>query len=118
MFQPVSFPETIETLVRCIEELPPERSVEETVRLLRSGVSEAELAAAAALAVCRSSELPFVHHGGPLHPVAALVAVRGTMQRLREEERWLPLIQDVALVSRHIHDVGSGPYVMPAMEPR
>src|SRR5438876_4853629 len=112
MFQPVSFPDSIESLVRWIEDLPPERAVEETVRLLRAGESEVRLATAAALAACRSSELPFVHHGGPLHPVAALVAVRGTQERLPEEERWLPLIQDIALVSRHLHDSGSAPYVM------
>jgi hypothetical protein len=118
MFQRITFSAEIEPLVQLIEDTPPDRVVAETVRLLRSGVAETAMATAAALAVSRSSELPFVHHGGPLHPVAALPAVRGTMDRLPEEERWLPLIQDVALVSRHIHDHGGAPYLMPAMEPR
>jgi hypothetical protein len=118
MFQPVTFPAECEPLVRLLEDTPTEHAVTEAVRLLREGVSETALATAAALAVSRSSELPFVHHGGPLHPVAALPAVRGTMDRLPLEERWLPLIQDVALVSRHIHDSGGAPYLMPAMEPR
>jgi hypothetical protein len=117
MARPVQLPEDIEPLARFVEETPPREVVRETVRRLRGGVSEREMMAAAALAVMRSTEMPFVHHGGPLHPVAALPAAEATMGRMEEGLRWLPLIQDVALANRHIHDPASGPSIMPEIEP-
>jgi len=117
MARPVRLPDEVEPLARFVEETPPREIVRETVKRLRGGVTEGEMMVAAALAVMRSTEMPFVHHGGPLHPVAALPAVEATMGRMGEGLRWLPLIQDVALANRHIHDPASGPSIMPEIEP-
>lgn len=117
MVHPVKLPDEVEPLARFVEETPPEGIVRETVNRLRGGVPEREMMVAAALAVVRSTEMPFVHHGGPLHPVAALPAVEATMGRMPEGLRWLPLIQDVALANRHIHDPASGPSIMPEIAP-
>jgi hypothetical protein len=117
MARPVRLPDAVEPLARFVEETPPGTIVRETVRRLQEGVPEREMITAAALAVMRSTEMPFVHHGGPLHPVAALPAVEATMDRMPEGLRWLPLIQDVALANRHIHDPTSGPSIMPEIAP-
>ena len=117
MFRVIRFGTELEPLVGFVEETLPDRIVEETVGKLRSGTDPDRMMVALALAAIRSTEMPFVHHGGPLHPVAALPAVRATMARLPANRRELPLIQDVALANAHIHDAASGPYVMPEIEP-
>ena len=117
MAQGIRFSEDIEPLVHFIEETPPEKIVEETTAKLLEGAPEEQMMTALTLAVIRSTEMPFVHHGGPLHPVAALHSIRHTMARLPEKERLLPLVQDVALANAHIHDAASGPYVMPEIDP-
>ena len=117
MAQAIRFSEDIEPLVHFIEETPPEEIVEETTAKLLEGAPEDQMMTALTLAVIRSTEMPFVHHGGPLHPVAALHSIRHTMARLPEKERLLPLVQDVALANAHIHDAASGPYVMPEIDP-
>ena len=117
MAQGIRFSEDIEPLVHFIEETPPEKIVEETTAKLLEGAPEDQMMTALTLAVIRSTEMPFVHHGGPLHPVAALHSIRHTMARLPEKERLLPLVQDVALANAHIHDAASGPYVMPEIDP-
>ena len=117
MFRPVRFPDSIEPLVRFVEETSPEDIVEETVAKLAGGTGVEQVMQATALAVIRCTEMPYVHHGGPLHPVAALHAVEETMRRLPEEMRLLPLVQDVALANGHIHDPASGPYVLPEISP-
>ena len=117
MFHVIRFGAELEPLVGFVEETLPDRIVEETVKKLRSGTNPDQMMVALSLAAIRSTEMPFVHHGGPLHPVAALPAVRATMARLPADRRALPLIQDVTLANAHIHDVASGPYVMPKIEP-
>ena len=117
MANAIRFSDEIEPLVHFVEETAPEQIVEQTVTRLETGTSPDRMMTALALAVIRSSEMPFVHHGGPLHPVAALPGIRGTMARLPESERLLPLVQDVALANAHIHDTISGPYLMPEIDP-
>lgn len=117
MANAIRFPAEIEPLVHFVEETPSEQIVEQTVTRLREGTSPDRMMTALALAVVRSTEMPFVHHGGPLHPVAALHSIRGTMTRLPETGRLLPLVQDVALANAHIHDAISGPYLMPEIDP-
>ncbi|MCZ6636331.1 MAG: hypothetical protein O7G87_23275 [bacterium] len=117
MFRAIRFAEDIEPLVRFVEETLPARIVEETVAKLGAGTSAKQMMLALALAAIRSTEMPFVHHGGALHPVAALPAIEQTMGRLQGRMSWVPLAQDVALSNAHIHDVSSGPYVMPEIEP-
>src|SRR5438046_10212738 len=67
---------------------------------------------ASALAVVRSSDLPPGHHGGPLHPVAGLHAVRHIAARLPGEYALLPVIQNVAVANNHIHSPAMGPFIL------
>jgi hypothetical protein len=65
---------------------------------------------ASALAVVRSSDLPPGHHGGPLHPLAGLYAVSKLVGRLEGEDRFLPVLQHVALSNKHVHDPVTAPF--------
>ncbi len=65
---------------------------------------------ASALAVTRSTDLPPGHHGGPLHPLAGLYAITNLVNRLEGEEKFLPVLQHVALSNKHIHHPAMGPY--------
>ena len=67
MAQGIRFSEDIEPLVHFIEETAPEKIVEETTARLLEGAPEEQMMTALTLAVIRSTEMPFVHHGGPLH---------------------------------------------------
>jgi hypothetical protein len=60
--------------------------------------------------VTRSTEMPPGHHGGPLHPLAGLYAVSKTVERLEGEQRFLPVLQHVALTNKHINHPAMGPY--------
>jgi hypothetical protein len=70
-----------------------------------------------ALAVTRSSDLPTGHHGGPLHPLAGLHAVSHLVERLEGEQRFVPVLQHVALANKHIHHPAMGPYSLLEFEP-
>jgi hypothetical protein len=72
---------------------------------------------ASALAVARSSDLPPGHHGGPLHPLAGLYAVTKLSERLEGEQRFLPILQHVALSNKHIHDPVTSPFSLLEFKP-
>ena len=118
MFEPLQFPAPMESKVRFIEETPPDQIVEATLKELRTGTSPAELLAASALAVTRSTDLPADHHGGPIHPVAGVFAVYETARRLRDDWALMPVLHNVALSNKHIHSPAMGPAIMPKIEPR
>jgi hypothetical protein len=67
--------------------------------------------------VTRSSDLPPGHHGGPLHPLVGLHAVRSISERLSGETRFMPVLQHVALSNKHIHHPGMGPYALLEFDP-
>jgi hypothetical protein len=112
MARRVAYPEHIEPLVQFVEETPPERIVAATHERLAAGTSTKDMLLASALAVVRSSDLPPGHHGGPLHPLAGLHAVRHTAARLPGEYAHLPVIQNVAVSNKHIHSPAMGPYLL------
>jgi hypothetical protein len=117
MYSCVRYPDAIEPLVQFIEETDPSRILDETLAKLRAGVPIKTMLTASALAVTRSSDLPPGHHGGPLHPLVGLHAVRHIAERVSGENRFLPVLQHVALSNKHIHHPGMGPYMLPAFEP-
>ena len=106
----VQYPDAIEPLVQFIEETPPDEIVDRTLEKLRAGVPAQTMLTASALAVARSSDLPPGHHGGPLHPLAGLYAVSQLVGRLEGEQRFVPVLQHVALSNKHIHHPAMGPY--------
>src|SRR5690348_10844397 len=93
----VQYPAAIEPLVQFIEETPPAEIVDRALEKLRAGVPVETMLTASALAVVRSTEMPPGHHGGPLHPLAGLYAVAKTVERLEGEEKFVPVLQHVAL---------------------
>ena len=117
MPQRVQYPDAIEPMVQFIEDTPPEEIIDRTLEKLRAGVSTETMLTASALAVTRSTEMPPGHHGGPLHPLAGLYAVSKTVERLEGEERFLPVLQHVALTNKHIHHPAMGPYALPEFAP-
>jgi hypothetical protein len=110
MPQRVQFPDAIEPLVQFIEETPPGEILDRTLDKLRAGVPTQTMLTASALAVARSTEMPPGHHGGPLHPLAGLYAVSKLVERLEGEQRFVPVLQHVALTNKHIHHPAMGPY--------
>jgi len=108
--QRVQYPETIEPLVQFIEETPPEAILDRTLEKLRAGVSTQTMLTASALAVTRSTDMPAGHHGGALHPLAGLYAVTKLIERLEGEEKFVPVLQHVALSNKHINHPAMGPY--------
>ena len=118
MARPVELPETMEATVRFIEDTPPASIVEATIaKLDADDTSPAELLAASALAVSRSTELPADHHGGPVHPVSGLHAVHHTGAWLSGDWARMPIIHSVALANRHVHSPEMGPMIMPRLTP-
>src|SRR5690348_18469970 len=117
MLHRVEYPETIEPLVQFIEETPPSDILDQTLDKLRAGVSTRTMLTASALAVIRSTDMPPGHHGGPLHPLAGLYAVTKLVERLEGEEKYVPVLQHVALSNKHIHHPAMGPYRMPEFAP-
>ncbi len=113
----VKFSDEIEPLVQFIEETDPSDIVDETLVKLRAGVPIRTMLTASALAVTRSSDLPPGHHGGPLHPLVGLHALRHLVERLEGEDRFLPILQHVALSNKHIHHPAMGPYTLLDFEP-
>jgi hypothetical protein len=65
---------------------------------------------ASALAVVRSADLPPGHHGGPLHPLAGLHAITNLVGRLEGDDRFLPILQHVALSNKHVNDPVTSPF--------
>ena len=110
MQQRVQFPDAIEPLVQFIEETPRDEILDRTLDKLRAGVPVETMLTASALAVTRSADLPPGHHGGPLHPLAGLYAISKLSGRLEGGDRFLPVLQHVALANKHIHDPATGPY--------
>ena len=100
----VTYPDSMEPLVQFIEETPRGEILDRTLEKLRAGVPIETMLTASALAVTRSSDLPPGHHGGPLHPVAGLYAISKLVQRLEGEDRFLPVLQHVALANKHVHE--------------
>ena len=118
MARPVELPETMEATVRFIEDTPPASIVEATIaKLDADDASPAELLAASALAVSRSTELPADHHGGPVHPVSGLHAIHHTGAWLSGDWARMPIIHSVALANRHVHSPEMGPMIMPRLTP-
>src|SRR5881628_2126719 len=117
MAQRVRYPDHIEPLVEFVEETSPERIVAATHDKLAAGTPVKEMLLASALAVVRSSDLPPGHHGGPLHPLCGLHAVRHISGRLSGEYALLPVIQNVTVANKHIHSPAMGPYVLADAKP-
>jgi hypothetical protein len=113
----VQFADEIEPLVQFIEDTDPSEIVHGTLARLRAGVAPQTMLTASALAVTRSSDLPPGHHGGPLHPLAGLHAVSHLVERLEGEQRFVPVLQHVALANKHIHHPAMGPYSLLEFEP-
>ncbi|HYB43818.1 MAG TPA: hypothetical protein VEL75_18710, partial [Candidatus Methylomirabilis sp.] len=113
----VVYPGHIEPLVQFVEETAPERIVARTHDKLAGGTPVKDMLLASALAVVRSSDLPPGHHGGPLHPLAGLHAVRHIAARLPGEYAALPVIQNVAVANKHIHSPAMGPYILAEAAP-
>src|SRR5246127_1088539 len=117
MPQRVQYSDAIEPLVQFIEDTSPSEILDRTLDKLRAGVPTETMLTASALAVTRSTEMPPGHHGGPLHPLAGLYAISKTVERLRGEERFLPVLQHVALTNKHINHPAMGPYALFEFEP-
>src|SRR5437879_10682810 len=117
MYTRVQFADEIEPLVQFIEETAPSDILDQTLAKLRAGVPPKTMLTASALAVTRSSDLPPGHHGGPLHPLVGLHAVHHLVERLEGEDRFLPVLQHVALSNKHIHLPAMGPYALLELEP-
>lgn len=117
MAQRVLYPDHIEPLVQFVEETAPEGIVAATHEKLTAGTSVKDMLLASALAVVRSSDLPPGHHGGPLHPLAGLHAVRHIAARLPGEYARLPVIQNVAVANKHIHSPAMGPFILADAKP-
>src|ERR1700760_4628847 len=106
----VQYPESIEPLVQFIETTAPSEIIDRTLEKLRAGTPAQTMLTASALAVVRSADLPPGHHGGPLHPLAGLHALTTLSTRLDGEDKFLPILQHVALSNKHINDPVTSPY--------
>src|SRR6201998_2456404 len=110
MPQRVQYSDAIEPLVQFIEDTSPSEILDRTLDKLRAGVPTQTMLTASALAVIRSTDMPPGHHGGPLHPFAGLYAISKTVERLEGEQRFVPVLQHVALTNKHINHPAMGPY--------
>ena len=117
MHRPVRFSDDIEPLVRFVEETDASRILEATLDKLRAGLPIKTILTASALAVTRSSDLPPGHHGGPLHPLVGIHALHHTVGRVTGEQRFLPVLQHVALSNKHINHPAMGPYILADADP-
>ena len=113
----VQYPVDIEPLVQFIEDTPPADIIDKTLEKLRDGVPTERMLTASALAVTRSSDLPPGHHGGPLHPLAGLYAISNLVSRLEGEDRFLPVVQHVALANKHVNAPETSPYQLLEFQP-
>ena len=117
MHAPVQYPASIEPLVQFIEQTDHDEILDKTLAKLRGGVDPKTMLIASSLAVVRSSDLPPGHHGGPLHPLAGIHAISKLVDRLEGEDRFLPVLQHVALSNRHLHDPMTSPFQLLEFEP-
>ena len=117
MPQRVTYDAAIEPLVQFIEDTPPTEIVDKALEKLRAGVAPQTMLTASALAVTRSTDMPPGHHGGPLHPLAGLYALTKLVERLDGEEKFVPVLQHVALTNKHINHPAMGPYALPEFAP-
>src|SRR5260370_8564917 len=117
MHRSVRFADDIEPLVEFIEETGPGRLLEGPLGKLGDGLSVKKLLTASALAVPRSSDLPPGHHGGPLHPLVGIHALHHTVERVSGEQRFLPILQHVALSNKHLNHPAMGPYILADANP-
>src|SRR5262249_20896805 len=117
MAQRVCYPAHIEPLVQFVEETTPDQIVARTNDKLVAGTPVKDMLLASALAVVRSSDLPPGHHGGPLHPLAGLHALRHIPARLPREHAMMPVIQDVAAANKDNHSPTMGPYMLADAQP-
>jgi hypothetical protein len=108
--QRVQYSAAIEPLVQFIEDTPPADILDRTLEKLRAGVPTRTMLTASALAVTRSTDLPPGHHGGALHPLAGLYAITNLVNRLEGEDKFMPVLQHVALSNKHINHPAMGPY--------
>jgi hypothetical protein len=108
--QRIRFSDAIEPLVQFIEDTPPSEILNRTLDKLRGGVPPQTMLTASVLAVTRSTDMPPGHHGGPLHPLAGVYAVSKLVERLEGEQRFVPVLQHVALTNKHINHPAMGPY--------
>src|SRR5271165_7665068 len=108
----VEYPAAIEPLVQFIEDTPPAEILDRTLDKLHAGIPIETMLTASALAVIRSTDLPPGHHGGPLHPLVGLHSVAQLVDQLEGEDRFLPIMQHVALSNKHIHHPAMGPYAL------
>jgi len=115
--QRVQYPADIEPLVQFIEDTPPVDIIDKTLEKLRAGVPIQTMLTASALAVTRSSDIPPGHHGGPLHPLAGLYALSNLVDRLEGEDKFLPVVQHVALANKHINAPETGPFQLLEFKP-
>ena len=106
----ISYAEDIEPLVQFVEETPPAEILDRTLEKLRAGLPIETMLKASALAVTRSTDMPPGHHGGALHPLVGLYAITRLIERLEGEQRFVPVLQHVALANKHIHHPSMGPY--------
>src|SRR3954467_4267508 len=116
--QRVQYPADIEPLVQFIEDTPPAEILDRALEKLREGTPIQEMLTASALAVTRSTEMPPGHHGGPLHPLAGLYAVTKLIERLEGGEKFVRVLQHVALTNKHINHPAMGPYQLLEYEPQ
>ena len=116
MFKPVRFTSEVEDLVQFVEETDEANISEGTLAKLRAGIEPKMLLTAACLAVSRSTELPFLHHGGPIHAVCGTYPVYHTSRLLSGELAYLPIIQHVALCNLHVNAEEMGPGILPEIE--
>ena len=110
--QPLMAPTSLAPLLRLVEQTPPERIIARTLAQLRAGTPWQSLVAAAAVAVSRCTEVPFDHHGGPLHCVTSVRAIFGAVQRLSGDWAYLPVLHSVQLANAQIHADAMGPHLL------
>ena len=117
MPQRVQYSDAIEPLVQFIEDTSPDDIMAGALEKLRAGVPTQTMLTASALAVTRSTDMPAGHHGGALHALAGLYAVSKLVERQQGEDRFLPVLQHVALTNKHIHHPAMGPYGLLEFQP-
>src|ERR1043166_3210953 len=117
MPQRVQYSADIEPLVQFIEDTPPSEILDRALEKLRAGVPTQTMLTASALAVTRSTDMPPGHHGGALHALAGGFPISKRIERLEGEQRFVPVLQHVALANKHIHHPEMGPYQLLEFEP-
>ena len=79
----------MDSLVSLLENTPHQRVPAELVRLIRSGLAQEDFVAALTLAAARNVQ-PIPDVGFKYHSVMVMQAIRLTVSRVDEHDRWLP----------------------------